>query len=219
MRSNHYEGLDFSRVDEVLEAVEREIWGVIVARSGVYKMLSDKRAREVSEQLDRGKLPALTHANVAAWITNIQGTADELLREKITEVFNWLRPHSSYKTNSPFELGRKVVLEYIVERADPRWAWRVTVSHGRRQMMASMETLFKTLDGKGQTTTGWRSDLDHAIEKSSPEDARGETEYFRFRAFRNGNLHLEFKRMDLVTKLNAIAGGKNLKGNRKSGSN
>ena len=28
---------------------------------------------------------------------------------------------------------------------------------------------------------------------------------------RNSNLHLEFKRMDLVQKLNAVAGGMNLK--------
>jgi Domain of unknown function (DUF4942) len=39
--------------------------------------------------------------------------------------------------------------------------------------------------------------------------------YFKFKAHRNGTLHLTFKRPDLVAKLNAIAGGKSLRGNRK----
>ena len=44
------------------------------------------------------------------------------------------------------------------------------------------------------------------------KDGTGETEYLRFRCFRNRNLHLEFKRLDLVAKLNAIAGGMRLRG-------
>lgn len=34
----------------------------------------------------------------------------------------------------------------------------------------------------------------------------GETEYFKFKCYKNGNLHLEFKRSDLVDTLNQIAG-------------
>ena len=33
-----------------------------------------------------------------------------------------------------------------------------------------------------------------------------ETDYFRFKWFKNGNMHLTFKRMDLVAKMNQIAG-------------
>jgi hypothetical protein len=40
----------------------------------------------------------------------------------------------------------------------------------------------------------------------------GETEYFAFRCFRNHNLHLRFKRPDLVAKINQIAGGNALRG-------
>jgi len=43
------------------------------------------------------------------------------------------------------------------------------------------------------------------------KDGTGETEYLRFRCFRNRNLHLEFKRLDLVAKLNAISAGMRLR--------
>ena len=54
-----------------------------------------------------------------------------------------------------------------------------------------------------------RGPLIDAIEAA--KDGTGETEYFRFRCFRNRNLHLEFKRLDLVAKLNAVAGGMRLR--------
>ncbi|HMA94344.1 MAG TPA: DUF4942 domain-containing protein [Polyangiaceae bacterium] len=52
------------------------------------------------------------------------------------------------------------------------------------------------------------SDLRKAINATDPEDARFETEYFRVKTLRNGNLHLEFRRMDLVAKLNENLGGR-----------
>jgi len=42
--------------------------------------------------------------------------------------------------------------------------------------------------------------------------ATGETEYFSFRLFYNGNIHLGFKRLDLVERFNAGAGGGNILG-------
>ena len=40
---------------------------------------------------------------------------------------------------------------------------------------------------------------------------KGETPLFGFRVFRNGNLHIEFKRPDLLDRLNRIAGGARLR--------
>lgn len=34
----------------------------------------------------------------------------------------------------------------------------------------------------------------------------GETTYFRWKCYRNGNLHLEFKRLDLLQTLNEVGG-------------
>ena len=62
-------------------------------------------------------------------------------------------------------------------------------------------------------TKDWTSDLKTAIESANPEDPRFETEYFSGRSYRNGNMHLEFRRPDLVAKLNSLAGGRNLRGN------
>jgi len=44
------------------------------------------------------------------------------------------------------------------------------------------------------------------VDAINTSNGTGETEYFKFKACKNGNLHLEFKRMDLVSKLNQLAG-------------
>ena len=72
--------------------------------------------------------------------------------------------------------------------------------------------MFHALDGNGTIKTH-RGPLIDA--KEAAKDGTGETDYFRFRCFRNRNLHLEFKRLDLVAKLNAVAGGLRLRGEAK----
>jgi DNA repair protein RadD len=70
--------------------------------------------------------------------------------------------------------------------------------------VASVQTLVRRLDffrpdliiideAHHGTAGSWRRVID-------------ETDYFRFKCFGNGNLHLEFLRLDLVERLNAIGG-------------
>ncbi len=44
------------------------------------------------------------------------------------------------------------------------------------------------------------------------EGGRGETAYFRFRCFKNRNLHLEFRNLELVKELNLLAAGERVLG-------
>ena len=64
------------------------------------------------------------------------------------------------------------------------------------------------IDGKPPVKT-YHGELYDAITDSP--DGNGKTQYFKFKCYLNGNLHLEFLRADLVVKLNAVAGGNRLK--------
>jgi uncharacterized OB-fold protein len=213
-----YGAFRFENPDDVLAHAERQIWAELVERSGVLRVASTKRAEEIRKQLNDGDLPSLTPAHVAAWASETWSNIEEMHRERVREVFDWLRPHrDTHKTNSKFEIGKRVVLEWMIEKADKFGSWQPRValysygSSSRRMMLRSLETVFRAFDGRGNVLPGNRSAIEEAIEVSDCEDPTGETEYFKFKACRNGNLHLEFKRPDLVAKLNALAGGKNLK--------
>jgi hypothetical protein len=132
---------------------------------------------------------------------------DIYLEEAVQEVFEYLRPPRSHlKTNTEFEIGRKVILSWIVEKGWNRG--RFKINYHREKYITALQNVFQMLDGKGPVKS-YNGEL-HDFITDSP-DGKGETPYFRFKGYQNGNLHLEFKRPDLVARLNAVAGGNRLR--------
>jgi len=130
----------------------------------------------------------------------------------VQEVFEWLRPRRTrfnrYKTNTELEVGRRAIIPFVVGL---RYCGDgFDVGYRQEANLTALENVFSGLDGQGEIRKGYYSLLSGAI-KQAGIDGRGETDYFRFRACRNGNLHLEFKRLDLLQRFNEIAGGARLR--------
>lgn len=67
--------------------------------------------------------------------------------------------------------------------------------------LLAIDSVMRVLDGRTPIQNR-HGELAEAIGRGDTE-----TEYFKFKCFKNGNLHLEFKRLDLVQRLNQIATG------------
>ena len=77
------------------------------------------------------------------------------------------------------------------------------MSYDCENELRALDNVFHLLDGK--PLSAYRNgDLTNAIQESAR--GIGETEFFRFKCHINHNLHLEFKRMDLVLLLNEVGG-------------
>jgi hypothetical protein len=199
---------DFKNPDLALTRLKRDTWRFIVERLELRRLLSVKRANELDKILSDGALPDITVDNVMAFAASYLANLDIMLTEAVAEVFEVLRPHQSkLKTNSEMEIPRKVVLEYTVTRG---YGSPFRVSDHAEKLTTAIENVFSALDGKGQVTRQYHSDMSNAV-KAMDATGRGETPYFRLRACKNRNLHIEFKRLDLLAKLNQIAGGKRLR--------
>jgi len=203
---------------EAITRLRLEIWSHLVDRLEVRRFLSVRRATELHQMLDdksEEKFPDITLENVLAFAQGLRSQVPQMLEEAVQEVFSWLRPpRSEYKTNTELEVGRRAILGYTVE-----WGWLgrggkdeygYRVSYGREQQIRALENVFSALDGRGSVTETYNSKLADAI-RASGASGKGETEYFRFKCYRNRNLHLEFKRLDLLERFNAIAGGMRLR--------
>src|SRR5438874_1244611 len=136
-------------------------------------------------------------------------SAEKRLKETFkpdSYLFDLSRTDSRYRRyEDPDELLKELkkdVWRALIDRMD----------HYREQHIRAIDNVFHALDGNGTIKTH-RGPLIDAIEAA--KDGTGETDYFRFRCFRNRNLHLEFRRLDLVAKLNAVAGGMRLRGESK----
>ena len=192
--------MDFDRKIRRLTAAA---WRYLIDRIELKKMASVKRAGEIDRQIAEGTdLPDITMDNLMGWLQSLGGQARQFLEEAIVEVFEFLRPPSlRYKTNSGFKVGKRVILSNRVEKAWSGSTFRV--SYHYENELRALDNVFHLLDGK--PLSAYRNgDLINAILESAR--GTGETEYFRFKCYINQNLHLEFRRMDLVRRLNEVGG-------------
>ncbi len=199
---------DFDKPEETIERMKRGAWVCVVQRLELKRLCSIARWKALEEHLEKGKLPDITEESVAGFAQGYLDGMAEMHLEAIREVFEWLRPHHArHKTNTELEIGERVIIEYALRRAYDGKGFRV--QHYRSQNLTALENVFSCLDGQGSISKGYQSELETAIEKA--ENGVGETEYFAFRCYKNQCLHLRFKRLDLLSRFNALAGGLNLK--------
>ncbi len=209
-----FEGESYYRDDageRIKEKMKRRAWSVLVEKIGLRNIMSVKKRKEFDEQLKSGELPDVTEESILDVLMGLCGQAQDFAKEASLEVFDILRPRGAwgghYKTNDAFRVGRRVILPGRVERQWSSPKFRVSYYHD--QDITAIDGVFHLLDGKG-VMREYRGPLYKAIEESP--DGRGETEYFRFKCFKNRNLHLKMKRLDLVRQLNLLATGEHVLG-------
>jgi hypothetical protein len=201
--------------EKALQNLRVSAWRAIVNNLGLYKVMSLKRTRTFDENCEEGKLPEINTENVHGFLEDVLGNAHEIAIESVREIYAWLRPgakrHDPYKTNQKnarWKLGKKIILRSIL---DIHFGGRFWVSVYQTDYLRQLDRIMHLLDGAG-IPDGYQSPLIDAINTITLPEQAGETTYFSFRCFQNGNLHLTFKRLDLVERLNATAGGGNVLG-------
>lgn len=199
------------QIDEVLEKIQRKAWRHLIELSGIRKVLSVKRAEELDKKLEHDKLDEINHENVTGMLALLAGQGKDFAGEAVKEVYEYLRPgaySSKYKTNQAnarWRLGKKIILSNAIEHSYGSVPFRV--NYYRHDMFRALDKVFRLLDGRGDliNDTSYISPLIDAINTS--DSGEGQTDYFSFVCYGNGNLHLVFKRLDLVAMLNKVAGG------------
>ena len=91
-----------------------------------------------------------------------------------------------------------------------------TISVNGKSITFSTSQTTSTTDASGNVTLGTGTgsnltvgDLLTAI-RTADVTGKGESKYFKFACFKNGNIHLRFKRLDLLALFNQVAAGQNL---------
>ena len=204
---------DYDEPEELVKELKKDAWRALVDRMEIRRVLSVKRCEELNKQLETGEgLPDIDEPSIIAMMEQTFNNVPSLIEEAVKEVFDWLRPTglmSRYKTNTQFEIGKRVILRCLESET-----WNGTrvfrVSHYYEPRVTALDNVFHCLDGNGTVKTT-RGPLVDAINVTPKMVKVGETAYFKFKCFLNQNLHIEFTRLDLVAKLNQVAGGMRLK--------
>lgn len=213
VRNSRTNAVDFQNPEHSLENLSRQVWAALTERLELRKVLSLERLKQLDRQLETGTdLPPLTLDNVNAMLASNLENLEKFAEEKIHEVYEYLRPErSKLKTNEKSVaagIGSKVILSWAVEKT---WSGGgFSVNYHRRDQIRAVDQVFHLLDGQ-KPANEYDGALTTAISQQTKNGGGlAETQYFRAKCCQNHNLHLEFKRADLVRLFNLVAGGMRL---------
>lgn len=212
-----HQGHNWSEVDEACYQVRVATWGALIDRLGLRNIVSiaawNQLEKDLKDQQNRWngsryEWPEITEEAIENFVTSTAKGMDAAWEEAVREVFDWLRPRKwdhDYRSNHVERIGPRVVVPHMVSLA---FYGVLHIRYDQDVRLAALERVLSGLAGEGKTQTLHKSRVATAMEVDKVR--AGETPWFTWRAFKNGNLHLAFTRLDLIEKMNAIAGGKRL---------
>ena len=194
--------------DECLE-IERSAWRTFIDDLHLREILSVQAREKLDKQLyenTRGygrepALPPFDEANVWGFFEQTCNGIGDMFKEAVVEVFKWLTPGqkwSGLKTNSDFRIGMKVI---CCGAAEHYGSGTMHAAYSRRARIDALGNVLSLLDGKGVRKSPENS-LSDAWTKAWQGSAPFEDGNMTAKAFSNGNVHITFKRKDLVDQLN-----------------
>lgn len=188
---------------EFLEAataqVDREAWHHLLAVSGLERLMDRRAKAEFAEQLKKAP-PPLSADDCRTTMQALFDDAGMIFRRGIADTFSSL--DRRFRSHDGFKIGSRIVLS----RAFTDLGMWNHFSDAEATFR-DVERTFHLLDGSSQP------DLDAgiigAINAARPRGLQAnaftvESDYFRVRVFKNGNLHVWFKRDDLLERVNLM---------------
>lgn len=189
-------GGDPGIVEALRRRLDADAWEFLRDVSGLRNLMDAKSLAAFVKQLEEDP-PALTLENVQATFSQFRENADAIFERGVVAVFEGLSTH--YKTNGKLAFGRRVILNAALTE----YGWNYRLSD--EAAVNDLDRIFHLMDKRPAPDFrgGAAAQVGTQRRKVSGRFDLG-TEFMHFRAFGNGNLHVTFKRADLVDKMNAI---------------
>ena len=191
-----YQSTPHLGVDEAIKQIDQTFWRVAFEKTG-FMQIFDADSRKKFDDEIRSKTPEFNMANIRTTFFDLSQKADEMFVDGIVNVFR--RLSGRYQSNDVFKIAEKIVLTGYVQ---PGWySGGKEFRHGYAEdAMNDIDRVFKTLDGKKHNPRELTCSMNESFKKNEHYD----DDYFHAKAYKNSNLHLTFKRVDLLEKANLI---------------
>ena len=182
-----YHGIEVLKKD-----VDRRMWRQTIELTGFNKYMDKKARQEFADSLEK-EPPAFTVDNVRSTLLSSYQQAETFMNRGIVELFKNLG--ENYKTNDAFKIGKKIILRnwFTV------FCGSLSVNYNQEPEMNDLDRVVRTLDCVEFKEHLFSQSMRKVINSMEYED-----DYFKIKAFKNGNAHLWLKREDLTDKINDI---------------
>ena len=165
-------------------------WDYLMRASGMRTFMSAAAKQRWEKGIYERETPELTMENIVATFEKLHASRAELFDEGIVDCFRALS--WDYKTNNPRKFGKRLILRGYG-----------SISNDSCAKIDDLRRAFSVADGKPEPDC--RQGVERAFSYKQP---RGlipfEDSYVKVKAFINGNIHVAFKRPELVDHLNLV---------------
>ena len=192
----------WDNIDRMTKQIHAEAWKYLLERFEPF--MASSELLEWERTIEKGDTPEFTQELAIETMCSFINRTPDDITNKIKECFESLRPRwkSDYKTNlnNKFMVGKKHIETLAVDH------WGRNLSRHGEKFFHGLDLAFNLLDGKG--VPKYPDDLGTVLRGSLHEDKTAmENKYFKFKFYQNGNIHVEFKQLDLLKQLNLIGSG------------
>lgn len=188
--------------------VDRQVWGHVIGMTDLERLM-DKTAKDGFRQQLMKEPPEFTAGNVVATLRQFVADADTIFKRGIAVAFSAL--DRRFRSHDGWKIGSRVILDRAFSGMG---SWNYYSN--QRDSLQDIERVFQVLDEKpapdGDPVPTRYPGIVAAIEEDrhgkgyGAKQSESESEYFKARCYLNGNLHLWFKRDDLVDRVNRLLG-------------
>jgi len=183
-------------LEETVRAIDARLWRQAFDITG-FGQLMDREAREQFERDNQDNPPAFTVENVRSIFLSAAQDAEEMFNRGLVNVFRRLSRGHRTNTNEAFKVNRRAIMVYMVRPAGRG----LEICYGpAADELNDLDRVFKTLDDEKHHPRSLETALNAALRKGEVY----EDTYYQFKGFKNGNLHVVFKRQDLLDQANRI---------------
>lgn len=184
------------RLDNARQEIYRRAWQQAFDDTGLSQIMDAQAVKEFHRGLD-DKAPAFNLDNVQSVFIDMQNQADDLFRRGVVNVFRQLSPDYKRHQQAPFAVPRRIILTYACQT---RFMGGLEVNTRAHSQINDIDRVVKVL-GEGHYEP---RALEAAFNNAWKDGATYEDDYYLARAHKNGNIHLTFKRDDLLERINDL---------------
>jgi hypothetical protein len=180
--------------ERAIKDIDRSFWRRAFDLTNFASIMDSEEKSKFERSLEH-EPPEFNIDNIKSTFIALYQDADSMFRRGIVNVFKQLS--SNYKRHDAFKISPKVIIQYSTDSffSYPR------VNYGKEQLFNDIDRCFKVLDGQKHNSRELETRLNGHWKDVSPVY---EDEYYEIKAFKNGNTHWKFKRLDLLEKVNEL---------------
>ena len=186
-----------------MEILKKSAWDNVFTKTNISKYVTEKVRKDLQKQQDLQGVMIFTEENIRKLLADLYFNQENIMQECIENAFDLMtmyykenRIHiEGWKTNDKWQVNRKVILPNIRDSSGLRWSPnQYSFSYQAKEKLTDIEKGLCFITGKNIQIIDSMTKVNNREQTEQREFGQWyESEFFEFKLFKKGTLHIKFK--------------------------